>query len=63
MTEALAAEKPWWQPGTKHGYHALTFGYLVGEVVRRIDGRTLGAYFRDELAAPLGLDFWIGFDF
>ncbi|MBM4337042.1 MAG: beta-lactamase family protein [Deltaproteobacteria bacterium] len=61
MTEALAAEKPWWPPGTKHGYHALTFGYLVGEVVRRIDGRTLGAYFRDELAAPLGLDFWIGF--
>lgn len=61
MTEALAAEKPWWQPGTKHGYHALTFGYLVGEVLRRIDGRTLGAYFRDELAGPLGLDFWIGF--
>jgi CubicO group peptidase (beta-lactamase class C family) len=60
MTEALAAEKPWWDPGTSHGYHALTYGYLVGEVVRRIDGRTLGAYFRDELAEPLGLDFWIG---
>jgi CubicO group peptidase (beta-lactamase class C family) len=60
MTEALAAERPWWDPGTSHGYHALTYGYLVGEVVRRIDGRTLGAYFRDELADPLGLDFWIG---
>jgi len=60
MTEALAAEKPWWEPGTKHGYHALTYGYLVGEVVRRIDGRTLGTYFRQELAEPLGLDFWIG---
>jgi CubicO group peptidase (beta-lactamase class C family) len=61
MTEALAAESPWWEPGTAHGYHALTYGYLVGEVVRRIDGRTLGRYFRDELAAPLGLDFHIGF--
>ena len=61
MTEALAAETPWWEPGTQHGYHALTYGFLVGEVVRRIDGRTLGAYFRDELAEPLGLDFHIGF--
>jgi CubicO group peptidase (beta-lactamase class C family) len=60
MTEALAAEKPWWEPGAKHGYHALTYGHLVGEVVRRVDGRTLGAYFREELAEPLGLDFWIG---
>jgi CubicO group peptidase (beta-lactamase class C family) len=61
MTETLAAERPWWEPGTAHGYHALTFGYLVGEVVRRIDGRTLGTYFREELAEPLGLDFHIGF--
>ncbi len=60
MTDALAAQKPWWEPGTKHGYHALTFGYLVGEVVRRVDGRSLGAYFKDEVARPLGLDFWIG---
>jgi len=60
MTEALAAEKPWWDPGTSHGYHALTYGYLVGEVLRRADGRTLGTYFREELAQPLGLDFWIG---
>jgi CubicO group peptidase (beta-lactamase class C family) len=61
MTESLAAESPWWEPGTAHGYHALTYGYLVGEVVRRVDGRTLGTYFREELAQPLGLDFHIGF--
>jgi CubicO group peptidase (beta-lactamase class C family) len=61
MTGALAAQAPWWEPGTAHGYHALTYGYLVGEVVRRVDGRTLGTYFREELAEPLGLDFHIGF--
>jgi len=60
MTSALAAEEPWWQPGSKHGYHALTFGYLVGEVVRRISGKSLGTYFSDEVAGPLGLDFYIG---
>jgi len=62
MTSALAAQRPWWEPGTQHGYHALTFGYLVGEVVRRIDGRTLGTYFREEIATPLGVDFHIGLD-
>jgi CubicO group peptidase (beta-lactamase class C family) len=60
MTSALAAEEPWWEPGTKHGYHALTYGYLVGEVVRRISGQTVGQYFRKEIAEPLGLDFHIG---
>jgi len=60
MTSALAAEEPWWEPGSKHGYHALTFGYLVGEVVRRISGQSLGTYFRKEIAEPLGLDFHIG---
>ena len=60
MCEALAAEEPWWEPGTRHGYHAMTFGHLVGEVIRRVDGRSVGAYFREELAAPLGLDFHIG---
>jgi CubicO group peptidase (beta-lactamase class C family) len=60
MVEALAAETPWWPPGTANGYHALTSGYLVGEVVRRITGRTLGAFFRDEVAGPLGADFHIG---
>lgn len=60
MTTALAAEAPWWEPGTAHGYHALTFGHLVGELVRRIAGKSLGAFFRDEVAAPLGADFHIG---
>ena len=60
MTNALAAQEPWWTPGEAHGYHAVTFGFLVGEVVRRITGRSLGTYFREQLAAPLGLDFHIG---
>ena len=62
MTETLAAESPWWEPGTQHGYHAISFGYLAGELLRRIDGRTLGRFFRDEIAAPLALDFHIGLD-
>jgi CubicO group peptidase (beta-lactamase class C family) len=61
LTAALARQKPWWEPGTRHGYHALTFGYLVGEVVRRVAGRSLGRFFREEVAEPLGADFWIGF--
>ena len=61
MTTELAAQKPWWEPGTKHGYHAITYGWLVGEVVKRITGKSLGAYFREEIAGPLGLDFHIGF--
>jgi CubicO group peptidase (beta-lactamase class C family) len=60
MVEALAAQAPIWEPGTQHGYHMRTFGWLVGELVRRVTGRTIGAYLRDEIAAPLGLDFWIG---
>jgi CubicO group peptidase (beta-lactamase class C family) len=60
MTDALAAEAPWWEPGTTNGYHAMTYGYLVGEVVRRVAGKTLGAFFRDEIAGPLGADFHIG---
>jgi CubicO group peptidase (beta-lactamase class C family) len=60
MTSALAAEAPWWTPGTAHGYHAVTFGWLVGEVVRRIAGKSLGTYVRDTFAQPLGLDFQIG---
>jgi CubicO group peptidase (beta-lactamase class C family) len=62
MTDAIAAQEPWWVPGTKHGYHAITYGWLVGEVVRRASGRTLGTYFRDEIATPLGLDAHIGLD-
>jgi CubicO group peptidase (beta-lactamase class C family) len=62
MCAALAAEEPWWVPGTKHGYHAITYGWLVGEVIRRISGKTPGTYFRDEIVAPLGLDAHIGLD-
>jgi CubicO group peptidase (beta-lactamase class C family) len=61
LVDALAAQKPWWEPGTAFGYHALTFGHLVGEVIRRVSGKTLGAYWRDEFAEPLGLDFHVGF--
>jgi CubicO group peptidase (beta-lactamase class C family) len=60
MVDALAAEQPFWRPGTRAGYHALTFGFLVGEVVRRISGRSLGRFFADEVAGPLGLEFWLG---
>ncbi|WP_433556376.1 serine hydrolase domain-containing protein [Pseudonocardia xinjiangensis] len=60
MVDALAAQRPFWTPGTEHGYHGLTFGWLVGEVIRRVSGRSLGTFFRDEIAKPLDLDFWIG---
>ena len=60
MARALAAQAPLWEPGTRSGYHALTIGYLVGEIVRRITGKSLGTFFREEVAEPLGADFWIG---
>ena len=60
VVEALAAQAPFWEPGRAHGYHALTYGWLVGEVVRRVDGRSIGRFLAEEIAAPLGLDFWIG---
>jgi CubicO group peptidase (beta-lactamase class C family) len=60
MVTALAAQRPFWEPGTEHGYHGLTFGWLVGEVVRRVSGRSLGTFLAEEIAAPLGLDLWIG---
>jgi CubicO group peptidase (beta-lactamase class C family) len=59
-TAALAAQKPWWEPGSASGYHALTQGYLIGEVVRRITGDTIGTWFAREVATPLGADFHIG---
>jgi CubicO group peptidase (beta-lactamase class C family) len=58
--ENLAAQAPWWEPGTQSGYHALTQGYIEGEIVRRVTGRTIGSYFAQEVAEPLGADFWIG---
>ena len=60
VIHALEAQPPLWDPGTAHGYHAITFGYLVGELVRRIDGRTIGTFFHEEFAEPLNLEFWIG---
>ena len=62
MCAALAAQEPWWEPGKQHGYHAITFGYLVGEVIRRITGKTPGTYLREEIAGPLKLDVHIGVD-
>ncbi|MEV1166903.1 serine hydrolase domain-containing protein [Nonomuraea sp. NPDC049784] len=60
MVTALAAQRPYWEPGTEHGYHGLTYGWLVGEVVRRVSGRSIGTFLAEEIAAPLGLDLWIG---
>ncbi|GAA3462299.1 serine hydrolase domain-containing protein [Saccharothrix longispora] len=58
-TAALAAQEPFWEPGTRHGYHALTFGHLVGEVVRRVSGLGLAEFFEKEVSGPLALDFWL----
>jgi CubicO group peptidase (beta-lactamase class C family) len=62
MADALAAQKPAWKPGTRQGYHALTIGWYESEVIRRVDPkrRSLGRFFADEVAAPLGLEFYIG---
>jgi CubicO group peptidase (beta-lactamase class C family) len=58
---ALAAEEPWWRPGSAHGYHVNTFGFLAGELVRRVSGRSVGTFFRHEVAEPLDADFHFGF--
>lgn len=60
-TSLLAAQEPWWEPGTASGYHAITQGYLIGEVVRRVTGQSFGTFFRNEIAEPLGADFHVGF--
>ena len=60
MTGLLAEEAPFWEPGTRNGYHGFTFGWTVGEMVRRAAGVSLGTFFQNEIAKPLGLDFWIG---
>ncbi|MBW2367764.1 MAG: beta-lactamase family protein [Deltaproteobacteria bacterium] len=60
MVKACEEEEPFWKPGERHGYHALSIGFLCGELVRRVTGKTIGAFFQEEVAKPLGLDFWIG---
>ncbi|MEZ5559349.1 MAG: serine hydrolase domain-containing protein [Pseudomonadales bacterium] len=60
VTAALAGETPWWTPGTRHGYHARTFGFLLGEVLRRVSDQTVGQWYAANVAQPLGLDFFIG---
>ena len=60
MVRELAAQAPWWEPGTASGYHALTQGHLIGEIVRRVTGQSLGAFYAQEIAGPLDADFHIG---
>ncbi|MDQ0465631.1 CubicO group peptidase (beta-lactamase class C family) [Caulobacter ginsengisoli] len=60
ICERLATMTPLWPPGTASGYHAITFGYLAGEIFRRVDGRTMGVALKEDIAEPCGLDLWIG---
>jgi CubicO group peptidase (beta-lactamase class C family) len=60
MVEKLAQQEPLWEPGTQSGYHSVTFGFLVGEVIRRVSGKSVGTFLREEVAEPLGADFHIG---
>jgi len=60
VTSILAQTEPWWEPGTASGYHALTFGYLVGEVIRRVSGQSVGSFIADEIAGPLGAELFVG---
>ncbi|MAI80354.1 MAG: serine hydrolase [Deltaproteobacteria bacterium] len=62
ICQRLAAQTPWWKPGSQSGYHAVTQGYLQGEIVRRVTGQSLGTFFREQVAEPLGADFHIGLD-
>ena len=62
MCSVLANEAPWWTPGATHGYHVNTFGYIVGEVLRRATGKTVGQLIRERIAAPLGADIYLGCD-
>ena len=63
ITGALARQAPWWPPGTAHGYHVNTFGFLAGEIVRRRSGKTIGTFLRETVARPLGADVHIGLPF
>jgi CubicO group peptidase (beta-lactamase class C family) len=61
IVDALAAETPWWEPGTANGYHAITFGHLAGEIIRRVSGKSFGEFLATEIAKPLQADFLCGF--
>jgi len=60
MIDVLSREEPFFTPGTQQAYHGLTFGFLIGEVIRRVTGKSLGRFFQDEVAGPLGIEFWLG---
>ena len=60
VVQQLATQAPRWEPGAAHGYHVRSYGWLVGELVRRVTGRSLGRFFAEEIAGPLGLDWWVG---
>lgn len=60
MVSRMEDEEPFWEPGTRNGYHMVNFGWTVGELVRRVSGKSLGTFFADEVAGPTGADFWIG---
>ncbi|MFX0011468.1 MAG: serine hydrolase domain-containing protein [Candidatus Hermodarchaeota archaeon] len=60
IIKLLEKQKSWWNPGSKIGYHMITFGYLIGELVRRVTGKSLGKFFQDEISTPLNIDFHIG---
>ena len=62
VVQALAAEEPWWTPGEQHGYHARTFGYLLGELLLRVSGKNIGPWFAEHLAQPNSLDFFVGLE-
>lgn len=60
MASRIAQQSPWWRPRSKHGYHALTLGWILGEVIQRVAGKSLGAYLQEEIANPFGLDMFVG---
>ncbi|MFX1406220.1 MAG: serine hydrolase domain-containing protein [Promethearchaeota archaeon] len=60
IVDLLASQKPWWKPGSRSGYHSITFGYLLGEIIRRVTGKSVGTFFMEEVAQPLNIDFHIG---
>lgn len=60
VIEAIAAQAPNWEPGAEHGYHARSFGWILGEIIRRVTGKSPGRYLADEICGPLGLDYWVG---